>query len=69
MLNANTECFEGLSMNGILSNNLNLFPFVLSLSKDSGRILGCLVFSKIPVLQYSITPIFSSEVSHERRKR
>jgi hypothetical protein len=31
------ECFDELSMNGNFSTNSNLFPFVLSVSKDSER--------------------------------
>ena len=35
LLKKEVSCFENLSMNGILSIILQLFPFVLSLSKDS----------------------------------
>jgi len=38
LLKKGTECFESLSMNGILSIILTLFPFVLSPSKDSERV-------------------------------
>ena len=38
LLKKSTECFESLSMNGILSIISNLFPFVLSPSKDSERV-------------------------------
>ena len=37
------ECFEGLSMNGILLIISNLSPFVLSLSKDSEKVFSNLL--------------------------
>ena len=38
LLKKGTECFEGLSMNGIFSIISDLSPFVLSLSKDDLRV-------------------------------
>src|SRR5919106_4418725 len=38
LLKKDTECFEGLSMNGIVLIISNLSPFVLSPSKDSQRV-------------------------------
>jgi hypothetical protein len=37
LLKKGASCFESLSMNGIFSIISNLFPFVLSSSKDSER--------------------------------
>ena len=69
-MNAKTECFESLSMNGILSNNANLFPFVLSLSKDPDKVFQQPVTAdNLFVLHHSNTPVLqflSPEVSHER---